>query len=199
MTDSRQPGFWHTLPGILTAAAGVITAVTGLIVALNQMHTASTPKFEVEQAPSAVQAPAGSSSAAESRAPLDSPPSAVGPADAIGSLSVGPPSEVRLKGGSLVLSVLTAKLEPFNAEMRVLNIRLRIVNNMKSFDRSYYSELRAVADGLPQAPVDPPLEQIEAHSAKDLTYTFRLPAAVRNLTLRIMRDEEVADIPVHLN
>jgi len=31
------PGWWQTVPGILTATATIITAVTGLIIALNQI------------------------------------------------------------------------------------------------------------------------------------------------------------------
>lgn len=200
MTDSKKPGFWQTLPGVLTALAGVITAVAGLIVAINQMHARS--ERETEQTPTVVQAPDASRSIAASRPSPDSRSSTArdsktAPAVA-GPLSVGPPAEVRFKAGSLVFSVLKATLEPFNQDTRVLNIRLRINNDMKVFDRSYYAELRAVADGLPQAPVDAPLEQVEAHSVKDLTYTFRLPAAVRSLTLRITRDEEAGEIPLHL-
>jgi hypothetical protein len=33
---SKPKGWWHTLPGVLTAAAAVITAITGLIVGLHQ-------------------------------------------------------------------------------------------------------------------------------------------------------------------
>lgn len=186
MTDSKRPGFWQTLPGVLTALAGLITAVAGLIVAFNQMQARSARAPESEQARSA----------------SPSPSSAVRPGETVpvvaAALTVGPPGEVRFKDGSLVFSVLEAKLEPFNQDMRLLNVRLRINNGMKVFDRSYYAELRAIADGLPQAPVDAPLEQIEAHSVKDLTYTFRLPAAVRSLALRITRDEQVGDIPLHL-
>ena len=175
MTDSKRPGFWQTLPGVVTALAGLITAVAGLIVAFNQVQ-ARTP----------------STSPSSAGRPGETVPAVAAP------LTVGPPGEVRFKDGSLVFSVLEARLEPFNQDTRLLNVRLRINNGMKVFDRSYYAELRAVADGLPQAPVDPPLEQIEAQSVKDLTYTFRLPAAVRSLALRITRDEQVGDIPLHL-
>lgn len=113
-------------------------------------------------------------------------------------MSVGQPNAVRFKGGDLVFTVLAARLEPFNPETRLLTIGLRISNNMKSFDRSYYSELRALADDIPQAPVDPPLEQIEAHSVKDLVYTFHLPAGTRRLALRIMRMDQVGEIPLDL-
>jgi hypothetical protein len=201
MTDSKQPGFWQTLPGVLTALAGLITAVAGLIVAFNQMQARSARASETEQALAAAQAPAASQTAALSRPPSDSLSSVLGRPETVPPvfvpLTVGPPGEVRFKDGSLVFSVLEAKLEPFNQDTRVLNVRLRINNGMKVFDRSYYAELRAIADGLPQAPVDAPLEQIEAHSVKDLTYTFRLPAVVRSLALRITRDEQVGDIPLH--
>lgn len=32
----KSEGWWHTVPGLLTALAGIITAVTGLLVALHQ-------------------------------------------------------------------------------------------------------------------------------------------------------------------
>jgi hypothetical protein len=190
MKSSKQPGFWQTLPGVLTALAGVITAVAGLIVAFDQMRARSARALEAEQPPTA------SRSGGAERPSSVSPPSAIRTAGTV--LVVGPPNEVRFKEGDLVFSVLAARLEPFNQDTRLLNVRLRISNNMKSFDRSYYSELRALADDLPQGPVDPPLEQIEAHSVKELAYSFRVPAGIRTLALRITRMEEAGDIPLHL-
>ncbi|WP_290648322.1 hypothetical protein [Aquisalimonas sp.] len=35
-------GFWHTLPGVLTAIAGLLTAVTGLLVVLHQFGVMDT-------------------------------------------------------------------------------------------------------------------------------------------------------------
>lgn len=35
-------GFWHTLPGVLTAIAGLLTAVTGLLVALHELGVMDT-------------------------------------------------------------------------------------------------------------------------------------------------------------
>ncbi len=34
--DPKSKGWWHTLPGVLTAVTGVMTAVTGFIVSLQQ-------------------------------------------------------------------------------------------------------------------------------------------------------------------
>jgi hypothetical protein len=187
MANSKPPGFWQTLPGVLTALAAVITAIAGLIVAYDQMRSRSTRAPEAERTPTALESPASPSPAS---------PSAPRAAETV--LAVGPPNSVRFMGGDLVFDVLAARLEPFNRDTRLLAVSLRISNNMKSFDRSYYSELRALADDVPQAPVDPPLEQIEAHSVKDIAYTFRLPAGTRTLALRITRMEEEGDIPLHL-
>jgi hypothetical protein len=196
MNDSKQPGFWQTLPGVLTALAGVITAVAGLIVAFDQIRARSTRGPEAQQSRTTAQTPAASQAPAASRPPSASPASTIRAAESV--LTVGPPGDVRFMGGDLVFSVRAARLQPFNQDTRLLNVSLRIVNNMKNFDRSYYTELRAIADELPQAPQDPPLEQIEAHSVKDLTYTFRVPADVRTLALRITRMEEAGDIPLGL-
>lgn len=122
MENSKQPGFWQTLPGVLTALAAVITAVAGLILAFDQIRTRSA------QAPEAKQPPTASQSSA--LAPAASPPSAIRTAEKV--LAVGPPNAVRLTGGDLVFSVMAARLEPFNQDMRLLRINLRISNNMKS-------------------------------------------------------------------
>ena len=186
MKSSGQPGFWRTLPGVLTALAGVITAVAGLMLAFDQIRSRSARAPEDEQSSTASQSPGPSSPSPAS------PPSAIRAATT--ALIVGPPNEVSFKQGGLVFRVLTARLEPFNQDTRLLSVSLRFSNNMKSLDRSYYSELRALADDVPQAPMD----QIEAHSVKDIAYTFRLPAGTRTLALRITRDEEAGDIPLHL-
>jgi hypothetical protein len=191
MNDSKPPAFWQTLPGMLTALAGVITAVAGLIVAFDQIRARTARAPETEQArvvDSQVPAASQTSSAQQ--------PTAV--RAAVTSQNVGTPTEVSFQGGTLVFGVRAARLEPFNPDTRLLRINLRITNNMKSFDRNYYSELRALADGIPVAPENPPLEQIEAHSVKDLAYDFRVPMGVRTLALRITHMEEVGDIPLHL-
>lgn len=37
MAEERAPGFWHTVPGVLTAIAAVITAIGGLLAVLLQL------------------------------------------------------------------------------------------------------------------------------------------------------------------
>ena len=54
MSDySAGKGWWHTLPGILTASAGLITAVTGLVVVLNQAGLLGKPGAVQDMGPQA--------------------------------------------------------------------------------------------------------------------------------------------------
>jgi hypothetical protein len=194
MESSKPPGFWQTVPGILTALAGVITAVAGLLVAYDQIR-ARSPRD-----PDAGRPPAVTQSAADSRpSPASAPSPAVSSVPAgVAVLIVGPPNEVRFKAGELTYRVLAARLEPSNQDTRLLSVNLRVINNMTTFDRNYYSELRALADDLPLAPEDPPYVQTEAHSVKDIPYMFRVPTGVHTLTLRISHMEEAGEIPLHL-
>jgi hypothetical protein len=51
MTDEpKATNWWHTLPGVLTAAAGVITAITGLIVAFSNVGFLKVDKEAVPNA-----------------------------------------------------------------------------------------------------------------------------------------------------
>ena len=53
--ESEPKGWWHTLPGILTAVAAVVTAVSGLLVAVKNMD--SSRSAAAPAAPVAVQTP----------------------------------------------------------------------------------------------------------------------------------------------
>ena len=51
--NPKSEGWWHTVPGLLTALAGIITAVTGLLVALHQtglfvMEDKAVPQVQVQ-------------------------------------------------------------------------------------------------------------------------------------------------------
>lgn len=51
-SNGRDRGFWHTVPGILTALAGLLTAVTGLYIAVvqNRSDQTSAPPRQAENA-----------------------------------------------------------------------------------------------------------------------------------------------------
>jgi hypothetical protein len=67
--ESEPKGWWHTLPGILTAVAAVLTAVTGLLVAIRNMDPSRAPT--PAQATPAALAP----QAAVPANPVQAPPS----------------------------------------------------------------------------------------------------------------------------
>jgi len=194
--DARRPhptarprSWWQSLPGILTATAALLSAVAGLIVAISQSRGSET---QHNTAP-ATEAASPSNGRAQTPA---------GPQvqRASGTVTTLPPtSDVRLAGGRLVLRVLTATVEPFNQAMRVLRLRIRFTNNGETFERDYYWTFRLLVDGVPSAPEDRGYNQIEAHSAKELEYAFRVPSSSGRVTLRISNSAgEEAELPFDL-
>ncbi|MBI1827107.1 MAG: hypothetical protein HY287_04130 [Planctomycetes bacterium] len=57
MPDAPKTGFWHSLPGLMTATAGFLSAVTGAMMGLNQAGVVDLKKI-VGAAPSAQTTPA---------------------------------------------------------------------------------------------------------------------------------------------
>ncbi len=193
---SRRPSWWQTLPGVLTAVAAVISAVAGLIIALNGRSAGDETSQESpvnlsplpprEGATSGIgAAPAATTRATTAARTLDARAFPEG-------------TTLTLSGGNLILDILSARLEPFNADMRALRFKIRFTNNGKTFERSYYLTLRLVADGVPRAPTEPPWEQIEAQSARELEYVFEVPANARTTLLRVSKDPESMELPIDL-
>src|SRR5215470_18685424 len=123
MTDNKPStgsSWWQTLPGILTGLAAIVTAATGLIVAFN--HTGSRS----ELAPQAASAsPSSGASTSASAAPATPPPDRKPPLSsgaASGTQAVPLPAlhQVKLAGGKVVITILSAQLEPIDAERRSL-------------------------------------------------------------------------------
>ena len=183
--ESTQPRWWQTLPGILTAVAAVISAIAGLVIALNGR---SAGEEGLQQAAAHVNTPA---------APAAATPATVA-ARTLGAPAFPEGKTLRLSGGNLILDIISARLEPFNADARLLRFRIRFTNNAKTFERSYYLTLRVVANGVPLAPRDPPLEQIEAQSALEIEYVFEIPATTGAASLRVSKDPQVMELPIFL-
>jgi hypothetical protein len=196
--ETKPTSWWQTLPGILTAIAAVITALTGLIVALNRVRSPDVPRDArtVDAAPG---------DARSATAPSTETMGKVGAGGARSTASGGAARAIpagiqaRLNGGKLIVTVVSATLEPFNAGQRVARLSVRFTNAGDAWVRSYYLTLRLLMDGVPVAPSEAPLEQVEAQSSKDLAYAFTVPAGASAAVLRITRDEEVAEIPVRLS
>ena len=98
-----------------------------------------------------------------------------------------------------MLRIVSATVDPFNQTTRVLRLGIRFTNNGETFDRDYYWTFRLLVDGVPRAPEDRGYEQIEAHSAKELEYAFKVPVSPAHVVLRVSKDKgEEADVPFDL-
>jgi hypothetical protein len=118
-------------------------------------------------------------------------------ASAAQTLVVPARADAALPREQMTLTVLSGKLEPLNAASRVLSLRIRFSNrHAKNFDRTYYTDLRLLVDGVSLAPTTAPLEQIEASSAREFDYVFEVPATATRAVLRVIRGDETSDIPL---
>src|SRR5215210_1185660 len=114
--EPRSGSWWLTLPGVLTGLAAVITAGTGLAVALHQISAPSGP----EKA-SSTDKPAADTAQNNSKPPpasSDTTTSQTPSSDDAAQESVALPAgmEAKLGKGPLVYKILSARLEPYNAE-----------------------------------------------------------------------------------
>lgn len=191
--EPRDPSrsWWQTIPGILTGLAAIISAIAALIVALNSRPAA--PAAGTSDPPAAGRAASTTTSPADSRPAASTIPRAVARAD----FPDGP--QVTLLGGKLVLTMIDARVEPFNSDTRLLRLTIRWTNNDVSFVRNYWWTLRLVIDGVPRAPEDPGFEQVEARSARELAYVFKVPVKAGRFVLAIANDTgERAGLPIVL-
>lgn len=189
-TDAREPSrsWWQTVPGMLTGVAAIISAIAALIVALNGRPARSSEPSDPPQAAHTAAAPRAAA-----------PSAAVSSARAGAGVELPAGAERTLSAGKLVLRIIDARVEPFNADTRLLRLTTRWTNNDHGFVRNYWWTLRLVIDGVPLAPEDPGLEQVEARSARELVYTFKVPAAGGSAVLAIANDTgERAEMPLVL-
>lgn len=105
-------------------------------------------------------------------------------------------AEATLPREQMTLTVLSGRLERLNAASRMLSLRIRFSNQGSNFDRTYYTDLRLVVNGVSLAPTTAPLDQIEASSAREFDYVFEVPATAARAVLRVIRGDETSDIPL---
>jgi hypothetical protein len=173
------------VPGILTGIAAIMSAAAGLIVALDGRPARTAAQADTR--------PAARTAAAAETEPAS--PRASGST----TIALSNGGEVALSGGKLVLRIVDARIEPFNADTRVLRLLIRWTNNDAAFVRNYWWTLRLVVDGVPRAPDDPGYEQVEARSARELAYAFAVPSSAGRGVLTISNDSgERAELPIDL-
>ena len=204
MPDKRQAtsSWWLTVPGILTGLAAIITAVTGLVVAVNALsHTGGHSEDS---------RPAGSSSTVGTNpasSPASSPISSTSHASTPHTSSEGVASKpvllpeihrVRLSGGAADYTVLSAEIEPVDAERRSLKFAVRFVNGGRFPSNFWSSSFRLFVDGVPRAPTNLLDEVVPADSGKDGDVIFEVPPGTREVVLQISSVDEKSRLPFKL-
>src|SRR5215467_1754030 len=199
MTDNKPStgsNWWQTMPGILTGLAAIVTAVTGLIVAFN--HTGSRSE-QVPQAASASPSAGASTSASSTTPPAERQPAhSSGAASGTQSVPLPELHQVKLAGGNVVITILSAQVEPIDLERRSLKLRVRYLNAGSYSGNFWSSSFRAIVDDMPRAPTNFLDEVVASDSAKDGDVVFEFPVGVKDFVLQIGSGDDKSRIPFKL-
>ena len=193
--EPRPPGWWQTVPGILTATAAVITAVAGLIAALSQagVFTASRPAQSPASRPAtAPPAPPPSGAAVE---PGSRPPSPASPANPTARVL---PAATEVKVGSAVYRILAAELDRRNAETLTLRLTMRMSNTDRFPANLWDESFRLRVEGVPRAPVGNLNKLVQARTAEEGVVEFVIPASTRKAVLEVRQADESTEIALDL-
>ena len=192
--EGKARGWWHTLPGLITAITAVITAVTGLVVAINQ-----TGWFEGQGPPATTKSPVPGQSAPPGAAVPMVPapaPSPTAPPSATYALALPAMRDYRL--GAATFTVLRAEVSPWTTEKDGLQVRLRMTNH-HPYDANFWDRsFRLIVGGVPMAPEGGLNELVPGQSAKEGNILFVIPRGVAGATLKIAHGGESTDIPLAL-
>ena len=178
------------MPGILTGIAAIITAVTGLIVVLNRAGS----RTEERVTPSSQSVPVGapSRSPAESRAPN---PTLGGDAQPVVLPAL---NRLRLAGGDAVVTILSAQVEPIDAERRSLKLHLRHTNAGRYPANFWSDSYRLIVNDVPRAPTNLLDEVVNGDSAKEGDVVFEVPVSAKDVVLQISSGDEKSRVPLKL-
>jgi hypothetical protein len=182
--------WWQTVPGILTGIAAIITAVTGLIVVLNRAGS----RTEERVTPSSQSVPVGapSRSPAESRAPN---PTGGGDAQPVVLPAL---NRLRLAGGDAVVTILSAQVEPIDAERRSLKLVVRYMNAGRYPANFWSDSYRLIVNDVPRAPTNLLDEVVNGDSAKEGDVVFEVPVSAKDVVLQISSGDEKSRVPLKL-
>jgi hypothetical protein len=184
------PSWWQTIPGILTGVAAIITAVTGLIVVVNR----AGGRAEERVSPASQSVPGGPASGSRGPSP-SSDATSRGDAQSVALPAL---NRVRLAGGDAVITILSAQVEPIDAERRSLKFLVRHLNAGRYDANFWSSSYRLIVDGVPRAPTNLLDEVVAGNSAKEGEVVFEVPVSAKDVALQISFGEEASRLPFKL-
>ena len=196
--EGKSKGWWHTLPGIITALTGAVTALAGLIVAINQSGWFGPPPPPAATRSSAPTptAPPGPASPA---VPAQAPPLITSSLPPLGTpYTVGIPAMRDYRLGAATFTLLRAEVSPQTSEKDALQVRLRMMNHDR-YDTNFWDRsFRLIVDGVPLAPEGGLNELVPGQSAKEGDVMFGIPRGTTAATLKITYIDQSTEIPLNL-
>ena len=187
---ATAPSWWQTLPGILTGLAAVITAVTGLFVAF----TRTSPRSE-DVKPASVSMSTGAQPGSPAASHPPGPAGAAGRAEPIALPAL---NRVRLAGGAAVITLLSAEIEPIDADRRSLTFVVRYMNGGRYPSNFWSSSYRLIVADVPRAPINSLDEVVAPDSAMEGEVIFEVPVSTKDVVLQISSGDEKSRIPFKL-
>jgi hypothetical protein len=196
MPDKLQPttSWWQTLPGILTGIAAIITAVTGFVIAYNSLSHSGSRIEEPKAANSITIGETKPTSSAASHTPA--PEASAGAAAT--QVKLPEIHRVKLSSGAADYTILSAEIEPVDAERRSLKFAVRFVNGGRYPSNFWSASFRLLVDSVPRAPTNSLDEVVPADSAKNGDVIFEVPAGTKDVVLQINSGDEKSRLPFKL-
>ena len=181
--------WWQTLPGMLTGVAAIITAVTGFLVAFN--HTGAR---SADSPPSSQAVPGGAPLGSTATSDVRAQPVAT----AAQPIQLPAMNRVRLSGGTAVITILSAEIEPIDAQRRSLKVLVRYTNTDRYPANFWSDSYRLIIDNVPRAPTNLLDEVVVGDSAKEGEVVFELPVSAKDVVLQVGARDDKARIPLAL-
>lgn len=186
--DPKTSSWWHTVPGMLTAAAAFITAMTGFLVAINQAGwLAVSPREAVTEVAEPTR-DTGSAPVADTRLP-EPPDDRATPAALL-------PSMTQLSIDDATYSLLDLRTEQQSPQTFALIFTVRMTSHRDHSHNFTGEAFRLLVDDVPRAPVNFLSKLVRGHSAEEGEVRFSVPHSAESLVLQIRGGEDVMLIPL---
>jgi hypothetical protein len=107
-------------------------------------------------------------------------------------------NRVRLSGGTAVITILSAEIEPIDAQRRSLKVLVRYTNTDRYPANFWSDSYRLIIDDVPRAPTNLLDEVVVGDSAKEGEVVFELPVSAKDVVLQVGARDDKARIPLAL-
>lgn len=107
-------------------------------------------------------------------------------------------NQVRLAGGTTVIRILSAEVEPIDSERRTLKFVVRHTDTSRYPQNFWSASYRLIVEDVPRAPTNLLDEVVDGDSAKEGELLFEVPVSVKDVVLQISAGDDKSRIPLSL-